>query len=557
MNAVRSFGLSLVGSVPWGTHLCQFYESKQDLIDILVPYFAEGLRSNEFCIWITSRPLQVEEAKNVLKKSVPNLDEYFKKGQIEILSYEDWYLLGGKFDPERVLLGWVEKEKEALKRGFKGLRLSGNTFWIERDLWKRFVDYEEAVNAVIEQHNMLALCTYCLKNCSGTDVMDVVRNHIGTLIKQEGKWSFVEDTSQRRKAEAALRDSEERLRLKLDSVLSPDVELGEQELANIIDVPALQSMMDDFYAVTKIAFAIIDLKGNVLVGTGWQDICTKFHRVNPMSSKNCVESDVVLTSGVKQGEFRLYKCKNNLWDIVTPLFIGSKHVANLFSGQFFLEGDDINHELFAKQALKYGFDKEKYLAALDRVPVFKREEIDNLMKYCVKLSEMISKLSFSNLKLARSVSEQKRVESALRNSEQRWSTTLTSIGDAVIATDISGNITFMNTVAEELTGWSLVEAAGKPIKSIFKIVNEQTGEEVESPVNRVLKEGTIVGLANHTILVRKTGDKVAIDDSGAPIRDSEGNITGVVLVFRDITERKKAEEELKSSEERFYKAFHA
>ena len=125
------------------------------------------------------------------------------------MSYEDWYLLGGKFDPERVLLGWVEKEKEALKRGFKGLRLSGNTFWIERDLWKRFVDYEEAVNAVIEQHNMLALCTYCLKNCSGTDVMDVVRNHIGTLIKQEGKWSFVEDTSQRRKAEAALRDSEE------------------------------------------------------------------------------------------------------------------------------------------------------------------------------------------------------------------------------------------------------------------------------------------------------------------------------------------------------------
>ena len=192
VKSAREFGIDLVGSIPWGTHVCQFYEAKQDLIDILVPYFAAGLRSNEFCMWITSQPLEVAEAKEALRKAVPDLDAYVAKGQIEIISYKDWYLLGGKFDSNRVLQGWVEKETAALKRGFEGLRLTGNTFWIERDLWQSFVDYEEAINAVIGQHKMLALCTYCLSNCSGTEVMDVVRNHIGTLIKQGGKWLSVE-----------------------------------------------------------------------------------------------------------------------------------------------------------------------------------------------------------------------------------------------------------------------------------------------------------------------------------------------------------------------------
>ena len=150
-------------------------------------------------MWITSPPLEVEEAREALQKAVPDLDEYFKKGQIEITSYNNWYLLDGKFDSNRVLQGWVEKEKAALKHRYKGMRLAGNTFWIEREYWKSFVDYEEAVNSVIEQHRILALCTYCLKNCNGTDVMDAVRNHVGTLIKQDTKWSLIEDAAQRKK----------------------------------------------------------------------------------------------------------------------------------------------------------------------------------------------------------------------------------------------------------------------------------------------------------------------------------------------------------------------
>jgi PAS domain S-box-containing protein len=143
----------------------------------------------------------------------------------------------------------------------------------------------------------------------------------------------------------------------------------------------------------------------------------------------------------------------------------------------------------------------------------------------------------------------KQAEDALRESEQRWATTLASIGDAVIATDVTGKITFMNGVAEKLTGWTLNEAAQKPIKKVFIIINEQTRRKVADPVKIVLEKGVVVGLANHTILVRKNGTETAIDDSGAPIKDKAGRIVGVVLVFRDITERKKAEDTLRSSEQ--------
>ena len=144
---------------------------------------------------------------------------------------------------------------------------------------------------------------------------------------------------------------------------------------------------------------------------------------------------------------------------------------------------------------------------------------------------------------------------ALSESEQRWATTLSSIGDAVIATDTIGKIAFMNSVAEKLTGWSLAEVSGKAIGLVFKIINEVSRITVEDPVFRVIEKGMVVGLANHTLLVRKDGTEVAIDDSGAPIKNKEGKMTGVVLIFRDITERRKAEESLKKSEAHYRSLF--
>ncbi len=143
------------------------------------------------------------------------------------------------------------------------------------------------------------------------------------------------------------------------------------------------------------------------------------------------------------------------------------------------------------------------------------------------------------------------MERELQEKEAWLSTTLRSIGDAVIATDAEGLVTLMNPQAENLTGWKEKASVGRPLQDIFHIVNEETGKQAECPVDRVLRDGKIVGLANHTVLIAKDGRRIPIDDSGSPIRDEGGRMIGVVLVFKDITERRKAEEALTASEEKY------
>lgn len=140
-------------------------------------------------------------------------------------------------------------------------------------------------------------------------------------------------------------------------------------------------------------------------------------------------------------------------------------------------------------------------------------------------------------------------EKKIRENERWFSTTLKSIGDAVITTDLEGNVTFLNTVAEELTGYGIEEAKGKALEEVFNIINEYSRLKVEHPAGKVIREGVIVGLANHTILISKNGTEIPIDDSASPIKDEKGNITGVVLVFRNISDRKLAERKLRQSEQ--------
>lgn len=171
------------------------------------------------------------------------------------------------------------------------------------------------------------------------------------------------------------------------------------KLNDILDVKNFQAMLDDFYSLTNIGIGIIDLDGNVLVATGWQDICTKFHRIHPVTCQNCVESDTVLSDQVDPGVYKSYKCKNNLWDISTPIMIGSKHVGNIFLGQFFYDDEVPDREYFIHQANQYGFDELEYLEALDRVPRWSRTRVDTVMRFYTRLAHQISSLGYSKIQL--------------------------------------------------------------------------------------------------------------------------------------------------------------
>ena len=170
------------------------------MLDILIPYFKTGLENNEFCMWVCWDPLRAEEARTALSKRLRNLDNYIKKGQIEIVDYSKRYTVQEDSGFANMKQFWVEKEKQAFERGFEGLRLAGNTYWLEKKEWNDFKKYEEEVDDIIRNHKMIALCPYSLDKCGASEIIDVIGNHKSALIKREGKWEIIE-SSKRKKAE--------------------------------------------------------------------------------------------------------------------------------------------------------------------------------------------------------------------------------------------------------------------------------------------------------------------------------------------------------------------
>lgn len=216
------------------------------------------------------------------------------------------------------------------------------------------------------------------------------------------------------RSENELIRSEASVRNKLKAILEPDGDIGTLELADIIDCGSIQSLMDDFHKLTGILGAILDIKGNILVAVGWADICTKFHRCHPVTSCYCRESDVQLTSGVPEGTYKLYRCKNNMWDVVTPLFIDNCHIGNIFIGQFIFDYEKPDTEIFRMQAEKYGFNEKEYLDALSRVPRFSKETVDTGIAFYAKVAKMISTLSYSSIKLSRTITQHQKAEKEVR-----------------------------------------------------------------------------------------------------------------------------------------------
>ena len=201
--ALRNTGIGLIGEMPWGTHVCLFYETKQDFLETTVPYFKAGLDNREFCVWAISEPVTEAEARSALSKAVPDLDRHLAAGDIEIVSGPEFYLEGGRFDLQRVTAAWNEKLRGALAKGYDGMRASGNAFWLDTNRWKDFADYEDQLDKSIAGQPMTVLCTYPLAASKPVDVLDVVRAHQFTAARRKGDWDFIE-TPQRRQSKPQL-----------------------------------------------------------------------------------------------------------------------------------------------------------------------------------------------------------------------------------------------------------------------------------------------------------------------------------------------------------------
>ena len=191
-----SSGISCCGDLHWGAHFCHLYETREDLVDTLVPFFTEGLRNHEQCLWVTSEPLDAVDAAAVLAERIPDLRDYLTSGQLQIVDHSEWHTKMGHLDGEALLQAWVDAEQQALAQGYNGLRATGNvTFLKSRDSWRDFERYESRVTETFAGRRLLGLCSYHLGTTNGNDVLDVLRNHQFAVARRDGQWEVIENAA--------------------------------------------------------------------------------------------------------------------------------------------------------------------------------------------------------------------------------------------------------------------------------------------------------------------------------------------------------------------------
>ena len=568
----RNSGIDVIGSVPWGTHFCQFYKTKQDLIDVLVPYFKAGLESNEFCMWITSEPLMVAEAKEAMREAVSSFDEYLRQGQMEIMPYNEWYLLEGTFDDDRVLQGWVSKLEQALARGYSGLRLTGNTFWLERNHWQAFTEYEAKINNIIGKYRMMAACTYSLDRCDGSAVIDVVKNHQFALIRQEGKWDIIESAIYKQ-AKAALRESEERFKAIYEE--SPiGIELydsdGKLLMANkaCLDIFGVSEAGVKGFRLFEDPNLSDDVKERLRRGETVRYEApfdfgkVKQHQLYETSRSGIIHVDVIIAAlGYRQGisgghlvqvqditnrkhaEEALRERERDLnraqsvanmgsWrlDIASNQLIWSDETYRIFG---IPEGTPMTYEIFLSSV--HSEDREyvdrRWRAALRGEPydIEHRIVANDKVKWVRERAE----LEFdpeSELKggfgTVQDITERKR-------SEEQYRTIVRTAMDGFWRTDIQGKILDVNDSYCQLIGYSRAELLTMSIGDVEAV---EMPEETARHIERVKERGYDRFETRHRT---KNGQIIDVEVSVNLTRDEDGQF---FVFLRDITERKKVDQ---------------
>jgi DNA-binding CsgD family transcriptional regulator len=191
-DALRQTGITVQGNIPWGTHLCLFHETKQDLLDTMVPYFGAGLEDNEFCLWILQPSITRQEALEALRRGVPELDRYLSKGSIELVSQDRWYTEGGKIELAAIIERFREKLEAAISKGYAGLRANGSSAWLQRADSIAFSEYEKKLDELIADEKMIVVCSFSLQESDSALVLDAARTHQLTAALRDGSWEVIE-----------------------------------------------------------------------------------------------------------------------------------------------------------------------------------------------------------------------------------------------------------------------------------------------------------------------------------------------------------------------------
>ena len=577
---IRKSGLAVIGNIPWGTHFCQFYQTKQDLIDTLVPYFKAGLENNEFCMWVTADNLTVEDARKAMTKVVKNFPTYLKKGQIEILPYDEWYLKGGHFNSQIVLNGWVKKLNQALKRGYTGLRLTGNTFWLEKKDWHSFTDYEEAVNNVIGKYKMIALCTYCLEKCNAAEIVDVIRNHEFALIKQEGKWELFEN-SRYKTAKEDLIESEKRFRLALKNApvtvaaqdrnlhflwaynqrtVRPEDVLGKTDfdIFSKPDARRLSSLknkvMETGEALTKKMWVTSNHK-KVYLEIYLEPIKNETGKITGVEVATMdLTREKLMEDALKESEDRYHKLFENMSEglaLCEMLFAKNGKATDyrfLNINRVFEKFIGLSREQIIGKTIQEILPnvQPKTIETFGKVvssgkPVHFENYSRDLNKWFDVYAYHARPGQFAYMVI--DISERKQAEAALQESEERFKAIASNTPDHIIVQDNELHYTFVVNPQLGLTEKDMIG------KTDYDILMKADADKLTEIKRQVIKREKPVHL--ETSAANKKGEMDYFRGSYVPKYNNKQGVDGLIGYFENITAQKKTENALKDSEERF------
>lgn len=582
----RETGIKILGKAPWGTHVCLFYENNEDLLDILVPYFKEGLENNEYCMWITSKPLTKKDAEIAAMKAIPDFKNYLKKEQIEIIPHDEWYLKENKFDLNRVLNDWIEKLDYALSKGYDGLRVTGNTAWLEKRDWKSFTDYEEEINSIISDYRMIAICTYSLEKCRPYEILDVIQNHQSALIRREGNWTQFKSMEQA-KVEKKLNESEERFKYLVSSspaiiyTCSPsedfDATFISENIKNQTGYTPEEFLKNSGFWINNIH---PDDRKRIL--TGLTELVEKDYLVHEYRFKfkdrtyHWMHDELRLINDKygnpkeiigfwsditeqKEAEQKLKKSEERFKYLVSssPSIIYTSKVSDNYDATFI--SDNVREkwgyepEIFINDSdfwvnHVHPDDKDHVLETLSEL--FEKEHI--LYDYRFKLKDGTYKWMGDEVQLIKDkhgtpietigsvidITERKNAEQKLKESESKLQRILSSIEDQITIIDKQFNIFYANDKAKEFYG-SSIEGT-----KCYKLYHNRKNVCEDCQVAKTFLDGNV----HHKECERfiKSGEKnFCWCISSVAARDEKGQPTLVVEVSRDMTEQKKAEEKIK------------
>ena len=590
----RRTGLDIIGDVPWGTHSCHFYRTKHELIDVLVPYFKAGLESNEFCMWVTSDPLVEQDACKAMSEAMPGFDRYLKTGQIEIMPHDRWYLKDGVFDSERVLRGWVDKLDSALSRGYSGLRLTGNTAWLEKKDRASFADYEAAVTSVIGKHKMVALCSHLLEKCSAAEVIEAARSHAFAIISHNGNPELVEGALYRQTREtlAQLRASEERNRLLVENategiVVIQDGEIvfansqvteviGDSEpgqpsrpITELIHPDDRQMVMERLLGVLGSqgrpgisSFRIIDKEGN----ERWLEANMALFTWNEKPAILALLTDITER---KQAEDALQRQEQHFRALVehsSDMIVVVDH-----GGTITYENPAVEQAIGLKPEERIGASIFEHVHPEDMQAVAEAfKELWQNPHAAARQAEIrlwhkagtwrIFEATGSNLVRdslveaviinLRDITKHKKVQDALRASEGKHRNLYEAMAQGVVYQDADGRIISANLAAQRILGLSIDQMMGKTsVDPRWKAIHEDGSDFLGDthPAMIALKTGQ----SNRDIMGVFNPDEGCyrwiVINAVPQFRTREEHPYQVFTTFEDITDRKQAEEALRKS----------